>query len=364
MRRPAALLGQTQPMPRPVCLFTGQWADLPLETLLPKVKAMGFDGVELACWGDHFDVQRALREDDYCKGRWELLAQHDLGCYALSAHLVGQAVCDRIDERHQSILPEHIWGDGDPAGVRERAAQEMKDTARAARRLFDASTGVIQHRLARPGQAVVNGFTGSSIWHLLYSFPPVTPEQIEVGYADFAGRWKPILDVFEQERVLFALEVHPTEIAFDIGSTRRALAAIGGHPAFGFNFDPSHFGYQGVDYIAFLREFGDRVHNCHMKDVWWSERPTEVGVFGGHTDFGSPGRFWDFRSVGRGRIDFEAIIRQLNRNGYRGPLTVEWEDPEMDREHGAAESAAFCKRLDFKPSDRGFDSAFAGESDS
>ncbi len=345
-------------MTRSVCLFTGQWADLPLERLLPEVRAMGFDGVELACWGDHFEVGRALSEPDYVRRLWALLAQHGLACYAISTHLVGQAVCDLIDARHRAILPPHVWGDGDPEGVRQRAAKEVADTARAARRFFDAAPPEVAARLARPGHAVVNGFTGSSIWHLLYSFPPVSKDQLDAGYADFARRWRPILDVFRAERCLFALEVHPTEIAFDIPSTRRAIAALDGHPAFGFNFDPSHFGYQGVDYVAFLREFGARVHNCHMKDVWWSDRPTEAGVFGGHTDFGTEGRFWDFRSVGRGRIDFEAIVRQLNRLGYRGPLTVEWEDSGMDRLHGARESAAFCKRLDFEPSARAFDAAF------
>ncbi|MEM9800614.1 MAG: sugar phosphate isomerase/epimerase [Planctomycetota bacterium] len=346
-------------MPRAVSLFTGQWADLPLETLLPKVASMGFDSVELACWGDHFDVGKALREDGYCEKKWALLAQHGLGCYAISTHLVGQAVCDRIDERHEAILPPHVWGDGDPDGVRSRASQEIKDTARAARRFFDAAPGPVAERLARPGKAVVNGFTGSPIWHLLYSFPPVPKEWIDEGYASFARAWKPILDVFEQENALFALEVHPTEIAFDIVSTRRALDAIEHHPAFGFNYDPSHFGYQRVDYLAFLDEFGERVHNVHMKDVWWSDTPREAGVFGGHTDFGDDSRSWDFRSIGRGSVDFEGIIRRLNRLEYRGPLSVEWEDPEMDREHGAAESAAFLRRLDFAPAGRAFDSAFA-----
>jgi len=348
----------TEPKNRPICLFTGQWADLPLETLLPKVREMGFDGVELACWGDHFEVGRALREDDYCEKLWALLGEHGLSCFAVSAHLVGQAVCDRIDERHRAILPESVWGDGDPVGVNKRAAQELKDTARAARRFFDAAPADVAERLARPGKAVVNGFTGSPIWHLLYSFPPVPPAWIEEGFARFAEAWKPILDVFEQQGALFALEVHPTEIAFDIASTRRALEAIGHHPAFGFNFDPSHFGYQGVDTLAFLDEFGDRVHNCHMKDVWWSDRPAAAGVFGGHTEFGSAGRYWDFCSIGRGRVDFEGIIRRLNRLGYRGPLSVEWEDPGMDRIHGATESAEFLRRLDFRPSDVAFDAAF------
>ena len=346
-------------MSRPVCLFTGQWADLPLEALAKKAKELGYEGLELACWGDHFDVQRALREDDYCARQWELLQDHGLGSYAISTHLVGQAVCDPIDERHQAILPESIWKDGDPEGVRQRAAQEVKDTARAARRFFDAAPGDVREQLERSGRTVVNGFTGSSIWHLLYSFPPVPPAVIEAGFADFAARWKPILEVFEQERVSFALEVHPTEIAFDIATTRRALAAVDHHPAFGFNFDPSHFAYQGVDYLGFLREFGERVFNVHVKDVWWSESPTAIGVFGGHSDFGTDGRFWDFRSPGRGRVDFESLVRLLNHAQYRGPLTVEWEDPMMDREHGAREAAAFVKDLDFAQSGRAFDAAFS-----
>ncbi len=346
-------------MSRAVCLFTGQWADLPLETLAKKASALGYEGLELACWGDHFDVHRALREDDYCARQWQVLGDHGLGCYAISSHLVGQAVCDNIDERHKSILSEEIYGDGDPEGVRSRAAQEMKDTARAARRFFDAAPEAVKERLARSGRTVVNGFTGSSIWHLLYSFPPIAPGQLEAGYEDFATRWRPILDVFAQVDVCFALEVHPTEIAFDIATARRTLAAIDGHPRFGFNFDPSHFGYQGVDYLGFLREFGERVFNVHVKDVWWSDSPQAIGVFGGHANFGEDGRFWDFRSPGRGRIDFEGVIRQLGHANYHGPLTVEWEDPMMDREAGAREAAAFTRALDFERSDIAFDDAFS-----
>ncbi|MCK4873965.1 MAG: sugar phosphate isomerase/epimerase [Phycisphaerales bacterium] len=343
-------------MQRPVTLFTGQWADLPLDVMCSKAAKFGYDGLELACWGDHFDVRQAVQSDAYCKGRWQILSDHKLGCYAISNHLAGQAVCDHIDERHQSILPEHVWGNGEPEGVRSRAAEEMKMTARAARRFFDCAPEAVRDRLTR---VVVNGFTGSSIWPLLYSFPPNQPGQIDAGYEDFAARWLPILDVFEQVSVDFGLEVHPTEIAFDIVSTRRAIAAIDDHPRFGFNFDPSHLGYQGVDYIRFIREFGSRIFHCHVKDVWWSTTPTAVGVFGGHTDFGDPDRAWEFRSPGRGCIDFEGIIRALNDVKYTGPLSVEWEDILMDREHGAKEAARFVRKLDFAPSDIAFDAAFA-----
>ena len=329
-------------MARPVTLFTGQWADLPLETVAQKALGFGYDGLELACWGDHLDVQLAQKRE-YCAERLDLLARNGLKTWAISAHLVGQAVCDNIDVRHQAILPPRIWGNGKPAEVQKRAAHEMMLTAQAAKNL---------------GVKTVNGFTGSKIWPWLYSFPPVSQAQIEDGFADFAARWNPILDEFKRCKVRFALEVHPTEIAFDTASAGRALKALHNRPEFGFNFDPSHLGYQGVDYIRFIRDFGDRIFHVHVKDVHWSKTPTEAGVFGGHTQFGDTRRFWDFRSPGRGSLDFESIIRALNDIPYTGPLSVEWEDPGMDREHGAAEAAAFVRRLDFPMAKRAFDSAF------
>jgi sugar phosphate isomerase/epimerase len=334
-------------------LFTGQWADLPFETIVQKAKAFGYEGLELACWGDHFDVEKALKDKGYCKNRWDILLSSGLSCYAISAHLVGQAVCDLIDERHKSILPPEIWGDGDPEGVRKRAAKRMIETAKAARKLADA----------RPKGApaidgftpVVNGFTGSSIWHSIYAFPPTSQEYWDKGFADFAKRFGPILDAFEKEDVNFALEVHPTEIAFDIASAERAIKAVKG---FGFNYDPSHLGYQGVNYVKFIYTFGSRIYHAHMKDVWWGHGTGDVGVFGGHTTFADPRRYWDFRSLGHGDINFEDVVVALNDVNYKGPLSVEWEDSRMDREFGATEAAAFVKKLNFKRSTIAFDAQF------
>jgi sugar phosphate isomerase/epimerase len=328
---------------RLLTLFTGQWTDLPLAELAPLAARMGYDGLELACGGDHFNVQRALQEPGYAAGQRALLAEHGLQVFAIGNHLIGQAVCDLIDTRHQAMLPAHVWGDGEPEGVRQRAAAELADTARAARLL---------------GVERVTGFTGSSIWHAAYAFPPTPQSYWDAGFADFAHRFTPILDVFDAQGVNFALEVHPTEIAFDIATAERALAALGGHARFGFNFDPSHLAYQGVDYVRFIRQFGPRIFHVHMKDVWWGRGDGTVGTFGGHTSFGDARRGWDFRSVGRGMIDFESIIVALNDVGYAGPLSVEWEDSRMDRVHGATESAAFCRRLDFPPAHGAFDTAF------
>ena len=331
-------------MSRPVTLFTGQWADLTLEAVAEKAKGFGYDGLELACWGDHFEVDKALEDDSYVQGRWDILNKYDLKCFAVSTHLVGQCVCDDpIDERHQGILPARIWGDGEPEGVRQRAAEEVKDTARAARKL---------------GVDVVNGFTGSKIWKYLYFFPPTTQDMVDEGFSDFAARWNPILDVFDAEGVRFGLEVHPTEIAYDYWTAHRALEAIGHREAFGFNYDPSHLYWQMMDPVAFVYEFGERIYHVHVKE---SVRILDGrnGILSSHLDFGDRRRGWDFVSPGRGGVPFERVFRALNEVGYEGPLSVEWEDSGMNREQGAAEALELVKSLDLTPSDVAFDAAFS-----
>jgi sugar phosphate isomerase/epimerase len=329
-------------MSRPITLFTGQWADLPLVTLAKKVSEWGFDGLELACWGDHFDVEKAIADDGYIKAKQELLAKYNLKCFAISNHLVGQCVCDPIDFRHKSILPDRLWGDGDPQGVRQRCAQEMKDTAIAA---------------AKFGVDTVNGFTGSSVWHMLYFFPPTSQADIDKGFEDFKIRWLPILDTFKEQNVKFALEVHPTEIAYDIITAQRALDAVDRHPNFGFNFDPSHFIHQFVDPVFFINEFTDRIFHMHVKDskVTLNGRNS---ILSSHLDFGDHRRGWDFVSPGRGDVEWDPIVRALNRIGYTGPLSIEWEDSGMDREFGAKEALAMIRGEDFTASDVAFDAAF------
>lgn len=333
-------------MPRPVTLFTGQWADLPLEALAQKASAWGFDGLELACWGDHFEVDKALENDGYFQSRWDILNRYGLKCFSISTHLVGQCVCDDpIDERHKSIIPSRIWGDGNPEGVRQRAAEDVKNTARAA---------------AKFGVKVVNGFTGSKVWKTLAGFPNIPAGMIDDGYKDFADRWNPILDVFDEVGVKYALEVHPSEIAFDFWTTKRALEAVNHRPAFGINFDPSHLYWQMLDPVDFLYEFADRIYHMHVKE---SIRVLNGrnSILSSHLPFGDRRRGWDFVSPGRGGVPFERIFRALNDIGYQGPLSIEWEDNNMNRDQGAPEALALTRRLDLTPSSVAFEAAFVSK---
>jgi sugar phosphate isomerase/epimerase len=331
-------------MTRPVTLFTGQFADLPFEQVCRLASDWGYDGLEIACWGDHFEVDKALADDTYLPRLRATLDRHGLGAWTISCHLTSQAVCDHpIDERHRGILPDRIWGDGSPDGVRERAAQEIKDTVRAA---------------AAFGVRTVVGFTGSSIWHTVAMFPPVPPEMIERGFEDFAARWNPILDVCDEVGVRYAHEVHPSEIAYDYWTTVRALAAIGHRPAFGLNFDPSHFMWQDLDPVGFLYDFRDRIYHVDCKE---SVRRLNGrnGRLGSHLPWGDPRRGWDFVSTGHGDVPWEACFRMLNSIGYDGPISVEWEDAGMDRLAGAPDALAFVRSLaSIEPPAASFDSAF------
>ena len=335
-------------MPRPIALLTAQWADLPFTTVCELASKWGYDGLEIACWGDHFDIHRAVNEPGYVEERKEILASYNLKAWALANHLVGQAVCDNpIDERHQGILPERLWGDGDAEGVRQRAAEEMKDAARAA---------------AKMGIPTVVGFTGSSIWHTVAMFPPVPAEMIERGYQDFADRWNPILDVFDEEGVRFAHEVHPSEIAYDYWTTKRSLEAIGHWPAFGLNFDPSHFMWQDLDPVGFLWDFQDRIYHVHLKESR-KQLDGRNGRLGSHLPWADPRRGWDFVSTGHGDVPWESIFRMLNFIGYEHSMSVEWEDAGMDRLTGGPEALEFVRKLtQIEPAEKAFDAAFSSKS--
>ena len=332
-------------MARPITLFTGQWADLPFEEVARLAGQWGYDGLEIACWGDHLDPWR-WDDDAYVQGRLEILERNGLKAWTISNHLKGQAVCDDpIDERHRGILPDVVWGDGDPEGVRRRAAEELKNTARLAARL---------------GVKTVTGFTGSSIWKYVAMFPPATEKMVDAGYQDFADRWNPILDVFDEEGVRFAHEVHPSEIAYDYWTTQRTLEAIGHRESFGLNWDPSHMVWQDIDPVGFLWDFKDRIYHVHCKDTKKRLNNGRNGRLSSHLPWADPRRGWDFISTGHGDVPWEDAFRMLNSIGYRGPLSVEWEDAGMDRLDGAPEALEFVRRLSsYEPSAAAFDAAFS-----
>lgn len=329
-------------MTRPITITTGQFGDLSLEELCKLVSSIGYEGLEVACHA-HLDVHKVLEEDGYVEWFQSVLKKYNLKVWALGAHLVGQCVGDNWDTRLDNFAPASL--SGQPERIRKWAIEEMKVVAQAAQRL---------------GVDIVTSFMGSPIWYYWYSFPQTTQEMVEQGFQKIKDLWTPIFDVFDQCGVRYALEVHPTEIAFDYYTTQKLLKVFGNRPTLGLNFDPSHLVWQGVDPSMFLQDFADRIYHVHMKDVKVT-LDGRAGVLGSHIEFGDTRRGWNFVSLGHGDVDFDGIIRELNQMGYNGPLSVEWEDSGMDRTCGIIEAYDFTKRFNFKPSNIKFDSALKVE---
>jgi sugar phosphate isomerase/epimerase len=323
-------------MPRPIILYTGTWADLSLEELAPQAAEWGYQGLELCCWGEHFDVQRAQSEAGYSQHVLDILTRSDLTAPVVSNHRVGQAVCDPIDGRHQTLVPDYVWGDGQPEGVRQRAAQEMIASIHGAQKL---------------GASVLGGFTGSPLWSYVLGYPSATPSVIAEGLKSFARQWNPILDVCRECGVKFACEIHPGQIAFDLYSAELTLDVLHGREEFGFLFDPSHLHWQGIDPVEVLRRFPERIYHVHVKDAMLTLNG-KGGILNGYLPAADQRRGWEYRSPGHGGIDWEAVIRALNDIGYDGPLSVEWKDAGMQRDYGAEDACKFVKRLDFEPARR------------
>jgi sugar phosphate isomerase/epimerase len=322
-------------MPRPVLLFTGPWTDRPLEELAARAAEWGYQGLELACWGYHGEVQRILGEEHHATHQLDLLARHDLTAPVLNNRRVGQAVCDPGPRAYRALLPEYVWGDGEAAGVAQRAAQEMADTVRAGQRM---------------GASVVVGRTGSSLWQYLDCEPPLSPDALAAGLEEFALRWAPVLDACRDCGLRLACEVRPGQIAFDPASAAAALDAVNRREEFGFAVDPSVLHWQGVDAAEFVREFPDRIYHVHLCDAALRLNGRR-GLLNGYLPPGDPRRGWEPRSPGHGGVDWEGFVRALNEVRYDGLLSVAWSDPGMERDHGAEDACRFVRRLDF-PSER------------
>ncbi len=312
----------------------------------------GYDGLEIACWGDHFEVDKALgRRRLRAEAARRLLDKHGLKCLG---DLQPPGRPGRVRPPHRRaaprrILPARIWGDGDAGGVRQRAAEEIKDTARAAARL---------------GVDTVVGFTGSSIWHTVAMFPPVPAvDDRRAATQDFADRWNPILDVFDEVGVRFAHEVHPSEIAYDYWTTVRTLEAIGHRPAFGLNWDPSHFVVAGPRPGRLPpRTSPTAIYHVDCKDARKRLRRPQRAA-GLPPAVGRPAARLGLRlRPATATCPGRTASGRSTRIGYDGPISIEWEDAGMDRLAGRARGAEFARQAGrFEPPSASFDCRAAAD---
>jgi len=328
---------------RPITIFTGQWADLTFEQMCKTASEMGYQGLELATWGNHINPKKAAQDMDYVNEIKGTMEKYGLKSWAISGHLCGQLVGDVFDKRHNGFAPASVADD--PEAMRKWAVQEVRYIIQAAKNLEIE---------------IITGFMGSPIWNYWYSFPQTSEEIVKEGFDTIVKRWTPLFDEMDKGGIRFALEVHPTEIAFDYYTFARLLEAFCYRETLGMNFDPSHLLWQGITPHLMIRQLPDRVYHVHIKDASVTLDGL-TGILGSHIEFGDTRRGWNFRSPGRGDVDFSSIIRELNQIDYQGPLSVEWEDSGMERIRGASEACEFVKKINISPAGGSFDDALKNE---
>ena len=324
-------------MAKPIALCVGQFSDMSLEDICKMASEIGYDGLEMSFRSSIINLPRAASDKAYCDELNALLAKYNLKAWAVSAHMFGQCVGDYDDPRLDNLCPEEYRGK--PDEIRKWACEQMMLTAPAAKNL---------------GIPVVTGFMGSTLWKYFYFYPQTSPAFVEERWAEFLDLWIPILDEYAKNDVKFALEVHPTEMAYDYYTTQECLERLHFHEAFGINYDPSHLLWQGVDPVVYLRDFAPYIYNTHMKDVY-VKMDGKNGILGSNLRFGDLRRAWNFRSIGHGSVNFDDIIRQINTMDYRGPLSIEWEDNGMEKHYGAREAFEYISKLNYAPSSIAFD---------
>jgi sugar phosphate isomerase/epimerase len=314
-------------MSRPVTIFSGQWTDLPFDKFCEKAKSLGYDGVEIACWGDHLDLKKAATDPKYVEERKNILKNFNLKVFALGAHQIGQCVGDNPVA---AFAPSNVAGK--PEEIRKWAVQEMKYAAAAAKNL---------------GVKIVTGLMGAGAY---------AEQTLEDAYKTILKYWTPIFDDFDKQGIKFALEVQHGQIAFDYYTAERLLKEFKNRKTLGFNFNGAHLLWQGVSPQIFIRDFAKQILHVSIKDAAVT-LDGKAGIMGSFLPSGDVRRGWNFRSPGHGDVDFENIIRELNAINYKGPLSVAWEDAGMNRETGAKEACAFVKDMNFSPSDVASDAA-------
>ena len=313
-----------------------------LDNIVEWVASLGYKGVQipandLRC----MDLDLAAESQDYCDELIGRCAEHGVEITELSTHLQGQlvAVHPVYDELFDAFAPKSVHGN--PEARQIWAVDQMKKAAVASRRL---------------GLKTCATFSGALMWHLVYPWPQRPKGLVEQGFAELASRWKPILDVFDDNGVDLAYEIHPGEDLHDGATFERFLNALGGHPRANILYDPSHFMLQQLDYLAFIDRYHDRIKAFHVKDAEF--RPdARTGVYGGYENWED--RAGRFRSLGDGMVDFRQIFSRLTKYGFDGWAVLEWECCFKHPEDGAAEGAPFIRNHIIRPTEYAFDD-FAG----
>lgn len=313
-----------------------------LESICKWAASLGFTGVQIPSWDARcIDLQKAAESKTYADEIKGIVQSAGLEITELSTHLQGQlvAVHPAYDVLFDGFAPETVRGNA--KARTEWAVQQLKYAAKAS-----ANLGLNAHAT----------FSGALLWHTVYPWPQRPAGLVETGFTELAKRWKPILDVFDENGVDLCYEIHPGEDLHDGISYEMFLEKVNNHPRACLLYDPSHFVLQCLDYLSYIDHYHERIRMFHVKDAEFNPSGKQ-GVYGGYQNWID--RAGRFRSLGDGQVDFSSIFSKLAAYDYKGWAVMEWECAIKHPETGAAEGAPFIKKHIIKVTDKAFDD-FAG----
>lgn len=313
-----------------------------LDSVCQWAAGLGYEGIQIPTWDSRLiDLKKAAESKSYCDELVGKIDDYGLSITELSTHLQGQlvAVHPAYDAMFDGFAPAEVHGN--PKARTEWAVQQVKWAAQASKNL-----GLKSHVT----------FSGALLWPFLYPWPQRPAGLVETGFKELAARWKPILDVFEDNGVDACYELHPGEDLHDGVTFEMFVDYLGGHPRANINYDPSHFVLQCLDYVAFIDLYHDRIKAFHVKDAEFNPSGSQ-GVYSGFQ--GWVNRAGRFRSLGDGQVDFGAIFSKLSQYDYDGWAVLEWECCIKSPEQGAEEGAQFIADHIIQVTEKAFDD-FAG----
>ena len=308
-----------------------------LASIAKWAAGLGYKGVQIPSWDARlFDLKLAAESTTYCDDIRGILANNGLALTELSTHLQGQliAVHPAYDSLFDSFAPAAVHGN--PAARQAWAAEQLVFAAKASKNL-----GVTEHAT----------FSGALAWPYLYPWPQRPNGLVEAAFAELAKRWKPILDIFDENGVDLCFEIHPGEDLHDGVSFEMFLDLLKGHPRCNLLYDPSHFVLQQLDYLEYIDLYHSRIKMFHVKDAEFN--PTgRQGVYGGFQSWIN--RAGRFRSLGDGQVNFPAIFSKLTQYGFQGWAVMEWECCIKSATQGAEEGAPFIAKHIIQVAERSF----------
>lgn len=359
-------------------LVRGQFGNVPMEKWIKFLQETGFDGWEEASW--ELDLRKCDTEAGaaaYAKERVDLAKKHGLEIFTVAVHLQGQALGDEPSAKTlqftggEAVQAYKSWRDKgnspprtDPYFVPDDVgklihSQALKDL-QACVRLAGNLSKLLDRKVALPG------FVGSPAhcWSHWFLFPPLPgeiaghkiPDVRQVSLELLAERFAPVWDLCKQHGVTFDLECHPSERAMgdleSAGDYINFMCKKGYEGVVGFNLDGSHLEWQNVCVVQFIREFHQYIHCAHVKGVWVAREHCRAGRLGGHRPMGHWANGWNFVTAGTARDanSLEEIFIELNRVGFDGAVSIEWEDNDQEQHAGAKSALANCRRADNPPS--------------